>query len=477
MRVTGVEWGLAITALFLGAVAYLQSSYEGVSSVLLVIVAVSGCLVVVSAIQGARAQSLGRFLLLAATFGFFWLEALTSSRDVVPFQVGSGLPIFAGQFDLSLVKEAILFTAAFQLMLFMGYSIRPPLGALFRAVRRRIDEVSARGRSLRYVLAAFAITPLLLSFRFDLGAATDALVGGRGGQNPAYQDVGLLNLISFFGLYGASLLLVDALLFRSISRVQKLVVGVVVTAPFVLGGVRHLWLFVAIPVGVVAFRMNAKNLTVGRLAKWLVAALVLLSIVQVQLLVRQEGWSHLGDLKPSQLLRGDATGQFEALLVAEALVPERHGFFHELAEPYFLIHWIPRKVWPAKPIMRSWTFYNDQYTQGDIRFNVTPSIIGQFYLNFGIFGVLYSGAFLGFLMVSADRALLRIDPARQRAIAVALGSFVAFIVVSYRFYSPIYFTYFAFAWIGMLLITKRRPIGATEVASPHRVPFGSPARP
>jgi ABC-type multidrug transport system fused ATPase/permease subunit len=206
----------------------------------------------------------------------------------------------------------------------------------------------------------------------------------------------------------------------------------------------------------------------------MVGALVLLIVVQVQILVRQEGWSQITSLRPAQLLKGDATGQFEALMVAEELVPARHDYFREFAEPYFLIHWIPRRFWPNKPVMKSWTYYNNQYTQGDSRFNVTPSIIGQFYLNFGIFGVLYAGAFVGFLMVTADRLLLRIDPLRQRALAVAIGSFVAFILVSFRFYSPIYFTYFAFAWIGMLLITRSRPIRVVDVAH-DRMLLGSPA--
>lgn len=476
MRVSGFEWGLAVCVVLMAAVTYLQDSYGGVVATLTVIVAISVCLVVVSVIRSARSGVIGRGLLMAATFGFFWIEALSSARTAVPFEVAVGEPLSGNQVDLTLVKGAILFIALFQLMLLAGYSIRPPLGPLFRSVHRRTDERALRGRLWRYVLAACALVPILLSFNFDLGAATEALTGGRGTQNPAYEEVGLLHLLGFFGLYGASLLLVDALLFRGFSRWQQLVVGALATAPFILGGARHLWLFVAIPVGVVAYRVNAKKLTFARLAKWGIGLLGLLLILQVQLLVRDEGWSQITDLQVAELFKGDATGQFDAILVAESLVPAKHDYFYELAEPYFLIHWIPRRIWPAKPIMESWTYYNDQYTQGDIGFNVTPSVIGQFYINFGIFGVLYSGAFLGFLMITADRVLLRIDPVRQRALAVLLGSFIAFILVSYRFYSPIYFTYFAFALIGMLLITKRRPIDPRKTAKPPRARVGFPVQ-
>lgn len=466
MRVSGTEWFLALVVLLLAAVASLQSTYEGVVTILLMVVVVSGMLVVVTAIQSGRSHAIGRFLLTASTFGFFWIEAWGSARKAVSFQAGAGLPIPGGRFELGDVKQAILFIAIFQLMLLAGYSIRPAFTWLFGLLSRRHDQRSAGGNALRYVLAACALLPLMLSFGFDVDAVTSALTGGRGAANPAYQDVGFVNLITFFGLYGASLILVDALLFRSISRFQKLIVGTLVTAPFILGGVRHLWLFVAIPVGVVAFRINAKNLTLGRLMRWIMVAVALLVIVQLQLLVRQAGWSHITEVQLSDLTRTDSTGQFEALLVAQELVPESHGYFREPAEPYFLIHWIPRRFWPTKPVMESWTYYNDQYTQGDVRYNVTPSIIGQFYLNWGVFGVVYAGAFLGFLMVTADRALLRIDPRTQTGIAVAIGSFIAFVVVSYRFYSPVYFTYFAFAWLGMLLITRKRSISRSADASP-----------
>lgn len=423
-------------------------------------------LVVVSAVQSRQTGAFGKFLLMASTFGFFWAEALTSARQSVPFAIAPGLPVFGAQYPIELVREAILFTALFQLMLLIGYSINAPLRTVFRVTMRREDDSTLRGKAVPYLLAACALIPLLLSFSFDVGAVTGSLTGGRGADNPAYQDVGLLGLITFFGLYGASFLLVDALLSKTFSRIQKLLIGALVTAPFILGGVRHLWLFVAIPVGVVAFRLNAKRLTVPRLFRWVAAATLLLAIVQVQLLVREQGWSRLSEIHPSELLQGNSTGQFEALLIAESLVPTQHPYFRELAEPYFVIHWIPRRFWPNKPIMKSWTFYNEAYTAGDKRFNVTPSVIGQFYINWGIFGVVYIGVFLGFLMVCADRVMLRIDPVRQRAMAVAVGSFIAFLVVSYRFYSPIYFTYFAFAWIGMLFITRRKRARRELKASP-----------
>jgi hypothetical protein len=104
--------------------------------------------------------------------------------------------------------------------------------------------------------------------------------------------------------------------------------------------------------------------------------------------------------------------------------------------------------------MESWTFYNESYVQG-ATFNVTPSVIGQFHLNWGFPGVVFIGAWLGFLTCLADRVFLLLNSDKQRALFVVNGMFYAFIVSSFRFYSPIYFSYFLFGLMAMFLITRR----------------------
>src|SRR5205814_10697283 len=132
-----------------------------------------------------------------------------------------------------------------------------------------------------------------------------------------------------------------------------------------------------------------------------------------------------------------------ALLFAEYLVPKEHPYFKEMTEPFFVIHWIPRQIWPEKPIMESWAYYNDSYTQG-AAFNVTPSVIGQFHLNWGWPGVIFIGAWLGFLTLVVDSMLVMFDSDRQRAMFVVVGMFYAFIISSFRIYSLLYFSIFLF---------------------------------
>ena len=165
----------------------------------------------------------------------------------------------------------------------------------------------------------------------------------------------------------------------------------------------------------------------------------------------------------------NSNGHFTALLFAEHLVPNEHPYFRELSEFYFLIHWIPRQLWPEKPVMESWAFYDESYVQG-AAFNVTPSVIGQFHMSWGLPGVIFIGVWLGFLTMLADRLLMLLDSDRQRAMFVVVGMFYAFIISSFRFYSPVYFSYFLFGLIPMLLLTRHRRLRSSFALMPERLP-------
>jgi hypothetical protein len=118
--------------------------------------------------------------------------------------------------------------------------------------------------------------------------------------------------------------------------------------------------------------------------------------------------------------------------------------------------------------MESWTYYNDSYVRG-AAFNVTPSVIGQFHMGWGLPGVIFIGAWLGFLAMLADRLLILLDSDRQRAMFVVVGMFYAFIISSFRFYSPVYFSYFLFGLIPMLLLTRRWRSRSPVALMPQRL--------
>jgi hypothetical protein len=84
-------------------------------------------------------------------------------------------------------------------------------------------------------------------------------------------------------------------------------------------------------------------------------------------------------------------------------------------------------------------------------------------MEWGVAGVIFIGAWLGFLTLLGDRLLLLLDANRQRAMFVVVGMFYAFIISSFRFYSPIYFSYFLFGLLAMFLLTRRRALVGAPV--------------
>lgn len=454
------QWVLVILSVCIALYSSFFSSHRDLATLLVFLTTVNVILSVNLIREALRTGVFGKLLFTSCVFFFFWMDALIGAFQNLPFAVPPRLLILAGQFHPDLIHLAYFYVSLFHLMLFVGYSIRPRLVRMFSWIRSRTDSTSKRTYLLRYLLAACALYPLLLSHGFDLDVTVDALLTSRSG-GPEGEDIGLLHYLYFFGMYGAAILLAEALVFQSWrstwSRAKFLVVGAIAAIPFImLWGTRHHWLFVALPSCVlllVKYRGRIRALT---LVRWGILLLVVLFVAQLQLAIRQRGWTEISNLAAEEILI-PGSGQFVSLLYAEHLVPDIHDYFLEPAEPYFLIHWIPRRFWPNKPVMESWEYYNDSYSRGH-RFNVTPSVIGQFHLNWGLAGVVFIGLWLGFLTRLADRALFVIDIQRQHAMAVTIGMFYAFVASSFRFYSPIYFTYCVFAFLAMILLSWRQPV-------------------
>jgi len=72
---------------------------------------------------------------------------------------------------------------------------------------------------------------------------------------------------------------------------------------------------------------------------------------------------------------------------------------------------------------------------------------------------LFAGLWLGLLGAITDVVFLNLHPGQGKAVGVTLGMFYAFLISSFRFYSPVYFYYFVFGAIGMLTMTRTlRPV-------------------
>lgn len=464
-RVSMTQWILVTVPVVIGATAYEVTSYRILTLITVALSVASMALLIVVTIEALQTRVIGKPCLVGGVLLFYWTEALALAIQESPFGVREAFPIRAAQFDQELIRQAFLYVTLFQLFLFVGYSVRPRIEKALGVFASRIDSLSFNRWVFALLLVTCSLLPLLIYYDFDFDKIIVGLLASRSATDFEAPEPGLTQHLALFGIYGAALFFVYALKTRTWLRLWWLLLGAIAALPFVTGGTRHLWLYISLPSVLIVLRGFKGRLHGRQVVGFAAAALLVLVVAQVQFAYRGVGWRDVGTVPTKELSQLNTTGQFTALLFAEHLVPNEHGYFMELVEPYFVIHWIPRQWWPEKPIMESWAFYNESYVQG-AAYNVTPSVIGQFHLNWGLPGVIFIGGWLGFLTCLADRVLLRLDSDRQRAMFVATGMFYAFIISSFRFYAPFYFAYLLFGTFAMVLLTRRRALSGVAAIAP-----------
>jgi hypothetical protein len=468
-RVTIIQWASASASVVIAAFSYEVRSYAWLALLTQLLVFLSFVSLIIVTREVFKTSSIGKFCLVAGVFVFYWIDALALSLQRYPFAVPPGFPYNATQFDQTLIQQALFYVSVFQLLLLVGYSIRPRLARPLRFLAARVDSLSFDRSLVAFLFITCSFTPLIIYYDFDIVKIFAALLASRSGTDFESPEPGLAQHVALFGIYGASLGFVYALKAATWRRIWWLVLAVLAALPFVLSGTRHVWLYISLPSVLIVLRGFQGRLSHRRIVGLTTIVLIVLVVAQAQFVYRSVGWTGAKEVSTEDISQINTNGQLTALLFAEYLVPDQHSYFKELAEPYFLIHWIPRQVWPNKPIMESWAYYNESYVQG-ANFNVTPSIIGQFHLNWGLAGVIFIGAWLGFLTHIADQLLLLLNASRQRAMFVVVGMFYAFIISSFRIYSPIYFSYLCFGVIAMFLLTRRRVTAPAVSLNPQRLP-------
>lgn len=144
-------------------------------------------------------------------------------------------------------------------------------------------------------------------------------------------------------------------------------------------------------------------------------------------------------------------GHFSALTHAVGLVPSERDYFYEPMLPFFVTDYIPRFIWPEKPEHSFWEFYNKRLAIGG---NLTPSIVAQYYMNWGPFGSVLAGIIIG-AWARFGEALYQCTDIRNHSMRVISGGMVlAFVFLSYRVLSPNYFTYPLIAFMFFIVSTR-----------------------
>ena len=459
--ITFTQWWLAVGAVGVSAAGLLTQSINDAVTIIIVISALSLLLAGLATYHSVHSGLIGQAAMLGALWIMFFMEAVQSALRNPPFSASLDFHVGSTLFDVEVIHRALLHLCLFQLMLLVGFAIpsgRYRFGHWFTS---RVDIVHGR-LILQVLLAACILLSLGSTYLWDWSHLFRSMLGSYGvrfGQDSALLvDPPFLAYILPLGLYGAAVLFVDALEPRRPRRYLAGAAAAAATLLVVLSGSRHIVLVILVPVGAVILRRSYRQLRISRVLVWMFAIVLFFWVFQIQVRSRDIGWQAALAKGPSQLLNvTELTGQFSALLFAESLVPLRHDFFLDPTPLYFVTQWIPRRYWLEKPEDQTYRYFNDEFTGGhpDLNLsNVTPSIIGQFYMNFGIAGVCTIGCFLGILCRLTDNVFVLLKLHKHEATAVFVATLYAFIINSLRLFSPFYLMYSVAAFIGMIILTR-----------------------
>jgi cytochrome b subunit of formate dehydrogenase len=171
-------------------------------------------------------------------------------------------------------------------------------------------------------------------------------------------------------------------------------------------GTRSWTAVVVAPPALVALR---RAIASGRGRRWLLIGPALLMLViwvtQVQLAFRLEG-ANREALQESPLGLWD-NDFFTETAIATSVVPERYDYLQESVVWLFAVNPIPRAWWEGKPYPRVFQIYGigrrgyDEYSE--LGTSSMPSLLGQYHMSWGWFGVVEISMFYGLAFALLDR--------------------------------------------------------------------------
>ncbi|MCR4411186.1 MAG: oligosaccharide repeat unit polymerase [Thermoguttaceae bacterium] len=257
--------------------------------------------------------------------------------------------------------------------------------------------------------------------------------------------------------------------------VVSLALGLLLTAS---GGGRTRFAWAVLPVALFC-GVRAVETHNGKYLKLTMVAVVFTATVWgAQLQYRLQGWADVGEdgLDLRSGLQNDLAA--ELAFIAENY-PHREPFyggdgaFERALRPIpdllllFATSPIPRRLWPGKPIDASWADLNYLRTGADgleSTTNITATVMGRAYVNYGWFGVVEIGLLMGFLCRAVDRWLER---SRGKPFHTLLGCCAGYyLFISARDLTPgwLYPLLFLAAAGFIAGLPRRRARGPSEIA-------------
>ena len=410
------------------------------------------------------------------------------STFALVFIIGFALPVFvifipaegpvdAPSYGYSLlmpvdVIRGQLATLLGLICLLAGYAI--PIG--------RLDPILPKFRSDWPPNIAIAVATLMIPF--GISVRVGVMVGII-----KVAAIGTLSVLASSSLYGIALAMIAYLRHRS--RFALLIVVVVspiasLVALFTGSKLAMLfpWLMIALSIILVRRRIGARWVLLGILATTLVYPVGMFVRMDVlrgntlsPLAAMRNPTATLGRIsrfvsssEPVEYFVSGLTstvGRLDCIGAASVLIrdtPERVPFQNGWTIGLFFLAFIPRVIWPEKPIITIGQFFTDMYGSGPlIESSTAPTQLGEFYINFGYPGIIGGMLFYGVMLRFLHQVLLTppTTPGLLAAVVVLLylgtgfqGSIAGNWAITVMSVGPIIIAHFV---VAMLFSSRHTP--------------------
>ncbi len=394
-----------------------------------------------------RSRRIGLMVLIAGQL--FWF-AIPGARTALDPDV-----TFEDRVDYALTDGDVR-GALLRIVAFMGLSLVTYLVLAPRVPRPDAPPgAPERGLSssrLAVVVAALVAVGLLpfAIYGENLQGVLDGILGSRSATEKAWIHAAFtskpINVIGRAALVTAGALAFTEAL-RAV-RFRRLRWGALFAFCFLItyfdSGTRSWTALIVVPPILVSLH---EQLATGKALRWLLIGPVVVTAVlwtaQLQLAFRDQGISTEVIESQTEYTMED-NDFFIETAIAVSLVPDRIDYVREWTTWLFIANPIPRSIWPNKPypeLMRQYSFGRRGYDEYmDAGSSSMPSIVGQYHMSWGWWGIFIVGFFYGAVTAFTDRLWTRGTASPMQlmwAAATAIWLFLGFRGIWPGFHYPV----------------------------------------